>query len=58
MKEDFTGFIIVETSTVVNATHAAECLQHWCTTLGVPSVLASDTTSYFQIQVLREQADG
>ena len=58
MKEDITGFVMLETSAVANATHAAESLQRWCTTLGVPSVLVSDTASHFKNKVLRKLADG
>ncbi|CAN0593496.1 unnamed protein product, partial [Laminaria digitata] len=58
MKEDITGFVMLETSAVANATHAAESNQRWCTTLGVPSVLVSDTASHFKNQLLRKLADG
>ena len=49
---------MLETSAVANATHAAESLQRWCTTLGVPSVLVSDTASHSKNKVLRKLADG
>ena len=43
---------------MANATHAAaESLQRWCTTLGAPSVLVSDTASHFKNQ-LRKLAHG
>ena len=58
MKEDVTEFFMLETSAVANATHAAESLQRWCTTLGVPSVFVSDTASHFKNQLLRKLADG
>ena len=58
MKEDIPGFVMLETSAVANATHAPESLQRWCTTLGVPSVLVSDTASHFKNQILRKLADG
>ena len=58
MKEDITGSVILETSAVANATHAAQSLQRWCSTLGVPSVLVSDTASHFKNQLLRKLADG
>ena len=49
---------MLKTSAVANATHAAESLQRWCTTLGVPSVLVSGTASHFQSQLLRKLAYG
>ena len=58
MNKDITGFVMLETSAVANATHAAEPLQRWCTTLGVPSVLVSGTASHFQSQLLRKLAYG
>ena len=43
MKEDITGFVVLEPASAANAENAAAGLQRWCTTLGVPSVLMSDT---------------
>lgn len=34
MKEDITGFVLLEPASAANASNAAAGLQRWCTTLG------------------------
>ena len=48
MKEDITGFVMLEPVSAANADNAAVGSQRWCTTLGVPSVLVSDTATHFK----------
>ncbi|CAM9136518.1 unnamed protein product, partial [Laminaria digitata] len=52
LKEDITGFVMLEPASAANAENAAAGLQRWCTTLGVPSVLVSDTATHYKNQLL------
>lgn len=52
LKEDITGFVMLEPASAANAENAAAGLQRWCTTLGVPSVLVSDTATHFKNHLL------
>ena len=51
MKE-ITGFVMLEPAFAATAENAAAGLQHWCTTLGVPSILVSDTATQFKNHIL------
>ncbi|CAN0274200.1 unnamed protein product, partial [Scytosiphon promiscuus] len=52
LKEDITGFVMLEPASAADAANAAAGLQRWCTTLGVPSVLVSDTATHFKNHLL------
>ena len=52
LKEDITGFAMLEPASAANADNATVGLRRWLTTLGVPSVLVSDTATHYDNHLL------
>ena len=52
IKEDITGFDILEPASAAKAENAAAGLQRWCTTLRISFVLVCDPATYFKNHLL------
>lgn len=53
-KEEIAASVMLGAVVAVNATNAAEAIQRWCTTLGVPPLLASDTATHVKNTLLHD----